>query len=103
MISPAFSTTTMSPTRTSFRAISSALCRLAWLTVVPASRTGGSKWATGVSLPVLPTWHSMRASRVTACSASNLYARAHRGNLLVTPSLSRWAKSSTLMTMPSVS
>ena len=83
MISPAFSTTTVSPRRMSFRSISSALCKLALLTVVPASRTGGSKWPTGVSLPVRPTWTSIRASRVIACSAANLYARAHRGNLLV--------------------
>ena len=37
MILPAFSTTTTSPTRMSLRSISSALCRLARLTVVPAS------------------------------------------------------------------
>ena len=44
MISPAFSTTTVSPMRTSFRSISSALCRVARLTVVPASLTpGGTK------------------------------------------------------------
>ena len=58
MISPAFWITTVSPTRMSLRAISSALCRLARLTVVPASGTG-SRSATGVSLPVLPTWTLM--------------------------------------------
>ena len=58
MISPAFSITTVSPTRMSLRAISSALCRLARLTVVPASGTG-VRSATGVSLPVLPTWTLM--------------------------------------------
>ena len=55
MISPAFWITTASPIRTSLRSSSSALCRLARLTVVPASSTG-SRSATGVSLPVLPTW-----------------------------------------------
>ena len=55
MISPAFSMTTVSPMRMSLRSISSALCRLARLTVVPASGTG-VRSATGVSLPVLPTW-----------------------------------------------
>ena len=40
MISPAFWITTVSPIRTSLRRISSALCRLARLTVVPASGTG---------------------------------------------------------------
>ena len=40
MISPAFWITTVSPTRMSLRAISSALCSVARFTVVPASRTG---------------------------------------------------------------
>src|SRR6516164_2294421 len=40
MISPAFSTTTMSPTRISFVSMKSALCKLARLTVVPANFTG---------------------------------------------------------------
>ena len=40
MISPAFWITTVSPTRTSLRRISSALCRLARLTVVPARGHG---------------------------------------------------------------
>ena len=42
MISPFFSTTTVSPTRTSFSATHEALCMLARVTVVPASCTGGS-------------------------------------------------------------
>ena len=50
-----------------------------------------------------PTCTSTRASFVIACSASNLNARAQRGNLLVYPSRSRWPKSSTLTTIPSVS
>ena len=58
MILPAFSTTTTSPGRTSLRSISSALCRLARLTVVPASSTG-SRSATGVIAPVFPTWTRM--------------------------------------------
>ena len=61
MISPAFATTTVSPTRTSSRAIWSALWRLARATVLPDSSTGSSS-ATGVSLPVLPTWITMSRS-----------------------------------------
>ncbi len=57
MILPAFSTTTVSPTRTSLRSISSALCRLARLTVVPASSTG-SRSATGVMAPRLADLHA---------------------------------------------
>ena len=71
MILPAFSTTTTSPTRTSFRSISSALCRLARLTIVPANSTG-SRSATGVIVPVLPTWTRMSRSRVFASYFSNL-------------------------------
>ena len=71
MILPAFSTTTTSPTRMSLRSISSALCRLARLTVVPASSTGSSS-ATGVIAPVLPTWTRMAFSRVVASYFSNL-------------------------------
>ena len=71
MILPAFSTTTMSPTRTSLRSISSALCRLARLTVVPASSTG-ARSATGVMAPVLPTCTRMSTTFVVASYFSNL-------------------------------
>ena len=101
MISPAFWITTVSPIRTSLRRISSALCRLARLTVVPASGTG-VRSATGVSLPVLPTCTVIPTTLVTACSASYLKAINQRGLLLRVPSRACWPRSSTLMTSPSV-
>ena len=52
--SPARRTITVSPMRTSLRSISSWLCSVALLTVVPPTNTGASL-ATGVSLPVRPT------------------------------------------------
>ena len=57
MTSPPRSTWTKSPMRTPRRAISSALCSVARVTVVPPMKTGAST-ATGVSLPVRPTWKS---------------------------------------------
>ena len=71
MISPAFSTITVSPMRMSFSASSPKLCSVAWLTIVPASRTG-SMTARGVILPVLPTWISMSFSSVGLRSAGYL-------------------------------
>ncbi len=68
----------------------------------PASRTGSST-ANGVTAPVRPTLTSMASSRVVACCAGNLKAIAQRGNFSVAPSRSRAARSSTLMTTPSVS
>ena len=56
--SPARSTNTVSPTRTSSRSISSWLCSVACSTVTPPIRTGSST-ATGVSVPVRPTEASM--------------------------------------------
>src|SRR5262249_57834623 len=76
MISPAFSTTTMSPTRMPLRSISSALCRLALLTVVPARRTGGAKWPTRGNFPVPPTRTPPPARRGRPCSAATLFAPA---------------------------
>ena len=61
--SPARSITTVSPTRTSRRSISSALCSVARLMVAPAMRTG-SRRAAGVSAPVRPTLMSMATIRV---------------------------------------
>ncbi|MBA7647171.1 DNA ligase [subsurface metagenome] len=52
--SPAFWTTTVSPLRTSRRATSLKLCRLARLTMVPERRTG-VRMAMGVITPVRPT------------------------------------------------
>ena len=69
--SPARWTMTMSPTRTSLRAISSALCRVAFSTTTPPTVTGSSR-ATGVTAPVRPTWMSMACRIVRACSAGNL-------------------------------
>ena len=58
MTSPARWTTTVSPMRTSLRAISSSLCSVALETTTPPTVTGSSL-ATGVSAPVRPTWISM--------------------------------------------
>ncbi len=52
--SPARWIVTVSPIRTSSRAISSALCRVAFCTTTPPTVTGSS-FATGVSAPVRPT------------------------------------------------
>ena len=71
MISPPFSTYTMSPMCKSRLSMMSALCRDALLTMVPESCTG-SRLATGVMAPVLPTWYEMVLSRVQARSARNL-------------------------------
>ena len=86
----------------SFRATSSALCKVASCTVEPAINTG-SRTAYGVTAPVRPTLTSIRSNRVVACSARNLKAIAHRGNFDVAPSRARWAASNTLTTTPSVS
>jgi hypothetical protein len=71
MISPAFCTSTWSPTRTSLRSTSSKLCSEARLTVVPESWTGSSS-ATGVIWPLLPTFSSISRTWLTCCSAANL-------------------------------
>ncbi|CSI91377.1 Uncharacterised protein [Vibrio cholerae] len=54
MTSPARRITTVSPTITPKRSISSALCNVALLTVTPPTNTG-SNLATGVIAPVRPT------------------------------------------------
>ena len=76
--SPARWRMTVSPMRTSFRAISSSLCRLAWVTMTPPTPTGCIT-ARGVSAPVRPTWISISSSTVVACSAGNFHAIAQRG------------------------
>ena len=101
MTSPAFSIMTVSPIRTSLRAISSSLCKVARATVDPLTRTGSST-ATGVNTPVRPTWTRMSRNLVSTRSASYLKAMAQRGDLAVNPSRSRWAKESTFITAPSV-
>jgi DNA ligase (NAD+) len=60
------------------RSISSLLCNVALVTVTPPTLTGLSR-ATGVSLPVRPTWISIASSSVSAFSAGNLWASAQRG------------------------
>ena len=82
--------------------MSSALWSVAIEIVEPATNTGSST-AYGVFAPVRPTFTSIRRSRVCACCAGNLNAVAHRGNLAVAPRRARSARSSTLITTPSVS
>ena len=61
MTSPAFRSTTVSPTRTSLRATSQALCSVALATVEPLTTTG-SITPKGVTRPVrpTPTWIARR-------------------------------------------
>ena len=76
---------TVSPTRTPLRRNSKTLCSVALLTVVPPTNTGSSL-ATGVSLPVRPTWISMPLSRVICSWAGYLCATAQRGSRVTNPS-----------------
>src|SRR5256886_16923991 len=85
MTSPARSISTVSPTRMSLRRISSSLWRLTLRIVTPASSTGSSL-ATGVSVPVLPTWTSIDCTTGGACPAANLKAMAQRGGCMGEPS-----------------
>ena len=59
--------------------------------------------ATGVSVPVRPTYGTMSSIVVSTCSGGNLYAMAHRGARLTMPRRSCWSNRSTLTTTPSVS
>ena len=68
MTSPARCTTTVSPTRTSLRAISSSLCRVALETTTPPTVTG-LRFAVGVSAPVRPTVMVIASTIVIAFSA----------------------------------
>ena len=86
----------------SFLWISSSLCNVALDTTTPPTVTG-STFATGVIAPVLPTWIIISLIVVTAFSAENLYAMAHRGELDVDPNLFCKFKSFTLKTKPSIS
>ena len=70
MISPALRTSTVSPMRTSSLSMKSWLCSVAFVTVVPARRTG-SMTALGVSTPVRPTCTAM--SRTTLSFTSGGY------------------------------
>ncbi len=71
MTSPPFSTSTASPTLMSILSISCRLWSVARDTVEPATSTGSST-ATGVSLPVLPTWTTISRTVVLEASAANL-------------------------------
>ena len=102
MTSPAFWRTTQSPIRMSLRRTSSRLWRVARETVEPATLTG-VMWATGVSVPVRPTYGTMSSMNASTCSGGNLKAIAQRGARLTIPSLACWSKRSTLTTTPSVS
>ena len=62
------------------------------LTIVPGNMiedgaVTGSNIATGVIDPVLPTLAMISLITVSACSALNLPAIAHLGDLLLTPSI----------------
>jgi hypothetical protein len=95
MTSPARCSSTVSPSRTSSRSISSALCSVAFLTTTPPTVTGRSR-ATGVSEPVRPTCISMSSSTVRACCAGNLRATAQRGDRETKPSRPCQSSRSTL-------
>ena len=69
--SPARSTTTVSPLRTSRRWTSLKLCSVVLLMVTPAMRTGAST-AAGVSAPVRPTLTLKSMTCVSALRAENL-------------------------------
>ena len=71
MTSPALTIQTWSPMRMSWRAIWSSLCRVARAMVEPASSTGLSS-ATGVRMPVRPTWTVMDSTTVSARSGAYL-------------------------------
>ena len=73
MTSPARCTRTRSPSRTSLRATSSRLCRVARATVTPPISTG-SMMATGVTTPVRPTEGRIERMRVTSLRGGNLKA-----------------------------
>ena len=100
--SPARSTITSSPGRTSLRARSSSLCSVASLTVTPPTWTGSSS-ANGCRSPNLPTFQDTAFSFVTAVVGGNFHAIAQRGSRPTTPSR-RWSStSSTFTTTPSIS
>ena len=102
MTSPAFWRTTQSPIRMSLRRTSSRLWSVARATVEPATLTG-VMCATGVSVPVRPTYGTMSSTNASTCSGGNLNAIAQRGARLTIPSRACWSNRSTLTTTPSVS
>ncbi len=100
--SPARCTSTVSPTRTSLRSISSWLWSEAFETVTPPTRTGRS-FATGVSAPVRPTCTSIASTTVVSCCGGNLKAIAQRGERGRLPISCCHAMRFTLKTVPSTS
>ncbi len=100
--SPARVTTTSSRSRTSLRARSSSLCRVAVETVTPPTCTGSSI-ANGSSRPVRPTFQTTRFRVVVAVIGGNFHAIAQRGSRPVTPSSRQSGRWSTLTTTPSIS
>ena len=100
--SPARITTTSSPTRTSLRARSSSLWRVAVVTVTPPTWTGSSI-AKGTRWPVRPTFQTTSRRVVVAVVGGNFQAIAQRGSRPTTPSSRQSARSSTLTTTPSIS
>ena len=82
--SPARRTITVSPMRRSRRRISSSLCSVTLVTVVPPTNTGARR-ATGVIAPVRPTCTSMARSCVAISSGGNLCATAQRGSRVRKP------------------
>ncbi len=88
--SPARRTITVSPSRTSSRAIWSALCKVALVTVTPATCTGSSR-ATGVTAPVRPICTSIARSTVDCSCAGNLCASAQRGARETKPIAACWS------------
>ena len=100
--SPARITTTSSPGRTSLRARSSSLCRVAVETVTPPTWTGSSI-AKGTRWPVRPTFQTTLFIFVVAVVGANFQAIAQRGSRPTTPSSRQSARSSILTTTPSIS
>jgi len=92
----------VSPGRTSFTRTWSSLCNVATRIVEPPTNTG-SKRANGVALPVRPIDTSMSRNTVVRSSGGYLKAMAQRGAFEVEPSSTRWPRSSTLITAPSIS
>ena len=70
----------------SFLSISSWLWRETLETLTPPTITGSNS-ATGVNVPVLPTWIVIFFIVVLTCSAGNFLAMAHLGDLSTKPNL----------------
>jgi len=62
----------------------------------------GSRIATGVIIPVLPTWNFTSNNFVVLCSGGYLNAIAHLGNFVVSPNIFLNLYSLTLITAPSI-